>query len=35
MPKHLIALREIEKNTLVSLVEVLHNEGLDAVRFVL
>jgi len=34
-PKHLKALRQIEENSLTGLVELLHNEGLDAVRCVL
>jgi hypothetical protein len=34
-PRHLKALREIEKNSLSGLEELLHKEGLDAVRCVL
>jgi hypothetical protein len=34
-PPHLQALEEIERDGIPGLVEVLHKEGLDAVRYVL
>jgi len=35
MPEHLEALEEIERDGLPGLAEVLHQEGLEAIRYVL